>query len=212
MHPKTPAEFLKAIAAENLLAGFDAMGWLQRQKTSLRAPSWTFILILFPVEKALGQMYKDKAVSLSVASSQLMKVAALPLQGALASTVVTRRNMWGSQSLSSFSQESPCASYMQFDLRDPYLPCFNRLPSPSSEKDTVLFCPSGAASRSIEVENLLYPPSDSQTMYCLSHSQDSLVFWNCTMYYEIVNTIGPLTVLCFCIPVSQEVCAQWDRI
>lgn len=93
MHPKTPAEFLKAIAAENLLAGFDAMGWLQGQKASLRAPSWTSVLILFPVEKALGQMYKDKAISLSVASSQLMKVAALPLQGALGSTVVTRRNV-----------------------------------------------------------------------------------------------------------------------
>lgn len=60
MHPKTPAEFLEGIAAEKLLAGFDAMGWLQGQKLSLRTPSWTFVLkdmlgqILFLVEKALG--------------------------------------------------------------------------------------------------------------------------------------------------------------
>lgn len=50
---------------------------------SLRAASWASVLkdvlgqILFPVEKVLGQVYKDK-VSLSVASSHLMKLCFLP--------------------------------------------------------------------------------------------------------------------------------------
>lgn len=83
MHPETAAELQEGLAAGNLLAGLDATGWLQAQRLSLRAPSWTSILkdmlgqVLFPVEKALGQVHKDK-VSLYIASPQLIKVCFLP--------------------------------------------------------------------------------------------------------------------------------------
>lgn len=72
MPSETAAELQEGLGAASLLAGLDATGQLQAQRLSLRAPSWTSVLkdmlgqLLFPVEKALGQVYKDK-VSLSVA-------------------------------------------------------------------------------------------------------------------------------------------------
>lgn len=89
--------------------------------------------IRFPVEKALGHVYKDVFIG-SITSAHESMFPSSPLQGAFPSTVGTMRSMWSSHRLSIFSQGSPCACYRQFDLRNLLLPHFDMLPSPNLKK------------------------------------------------------------------------------
>lgn len=143
MHPGTVAELQEGLAAGNLLSGLSATRWLQAQRLSLRAPCWASVLkvvlgqIVFPVEKALGQVYKEK-VSLSVASLQLMKVCFLPhpykghftawwkQEGAC--EVVTGSLI--------FSRVSMCLLQAVWS-EGPTSSLLNMLPSPNSYKDLI---------------------------------------------------------------------------
>lgn len=66
-HPKTVAEMKEGLAVGNMLAGI-------RVVAGRKAPSWTSVSkdisgqILYPLEKVLGQVYKDKVLS-SITSS-----------------------------------------------------------------------------------------------------------------------------------------------